>query len=645
MQHAALRNNPPLEPCHYMTLETMDAAIAELQSSESPCIAATARSHGVVRSTLWRRWKGIATTRGQAGEDKRLLNDQQEQQLLSHMRDLCDRCLPPTPAIVSEIASQLGGKAPGHNWCSRFVERHGDELDSRFLNSLDLERHHADSVTSFERYFSISGDKVKEYGILPENTYNMDEKGFLLGRITKARRIFPKDMKASGKLLGAGQDGSREWITVVATICGDGTTLPPFLIYDSTSGSIQDSWVQDFNSYEHDAWFTSSASGWTSDEIGFKWLEGFFDKKTQERARRQWRLLFVDGHGSHVTLKFLQWAQTHKILVAVYPPHSTHRLQPLDVGCFAPLATYYSQLLEQQTRLSEGQTKMTKRDFFKCFYPAWHKAFTDENVASSWRKVGLFPFNPTSVLAKLRPRTQRDLTTRSSSRGPSSSPSAYWDSPSGIRKLRAIVNKTVDRKTKKIIKRLSDDLQRSRAEATLERLGKQKAIEALRHEKKKRKRGKKLMEQFRAEEGSGAIIFSPGKVRAALELQERREREKEQDRQDKEARTRQRALAKEQKQQEAQKKREDRAMARDARNAAEALKKAQRSSEREAKRAQKQVELEAKAIRSEGTRRPRKKKASLEPDNIRDPQRPQNASKQSVSRSGRIIRVPAHLSE
>jgi hypothetical protein len=231
-------------------------------------------------------------------------------------------------------------------------------------------------VASFERYFLVVGKKVEEYNILPENTYNMDEKGFLLGKITKAKRVFPKDLKASGKLLAAGQDGSREWITVVATICGDGTALPPLLIYDSTSGSIQDSWVQDFDSNEHDAWFTSSASGWTSDEIGFKWLEEFFDKKTREKARRQWRLLFVDGHGSHVTLELLECGQAHKILVAVYPTHSTHRLQPLDVGCFAPLATYYSQLLEQQTRLSEAQTRMPKGDFFRCFYPAWQEAFT-----------------------------------------------------------------------------------------------------------------------------------------------------------------------------------------------------------------------------------------------------------------------------
>jgi len=473
----------------------------------------------------------------------------------------------------------------------------------------------------------------------------MDEKGFLLGRITKAKIIFPKDLKASEKLLGAGQDGSREWITVVATICGDGTTLPPLLIYDSTSGLIQDSWVQDFDSNEHDAWFTSSASGWTSDEVGFKWLEGLFDQRTQGKARRDWRLLFVDGHGSHVTLKFLEWAQQHRILVAVYPPHFTHRLQPLDVGCFAPLATYYSQLLEEHTRLSEGQTRMTKRDFFKCFYPAWHKAFTEKNVASSWSKTGLIPFHPALVLEKLRPRNQRGPTPRGSDRGPSSSPPACWDSPSGMRKLRAIINKTVDKKTKKMIKRLSDDLQSSRAEATLERLGKQKAIEALRHEKKKRKRGKKLMEQFRANEGSGAVLFSPSKVRAAFELQEQREQEREAEREDREQRAQDRAQAKAQREQEAQKRRDDRAVAQAARRTAEALKKAQRSAEREAKRTQKQAEkvLKAKNKRSKG--RPKNNKVSQKPAAVKDPIRAQHAPKQVVSRSGRTIRAPAHLSD
>jgi hypothetical protein len=57
-------------------------------------------------------------------------------------------------------------------------------------------------------------------------------------------------------------------------------------------------------------------------------------------------MLFVDSHGSYVTTSFLKAAIDLKILVVIYPPHSTHRLQPLDVGCFALLATYYSQNLE-----------------------------------------------------------------------------------------------------------------------------------------------------------------------------------------------------------------------------------------------------------------------------------------------------------
>lgn len=164
-------------------------------------------------------------------------------------------------------------------------------------------------MASYERYLSIVGETVHKYQIMHKNIYDMDEMKFLTRRISKAKRVFSKHPKASGTLLGAGQDGSRELTTVITTICGDRTALPPVLIYKSTSGSIQDSWVQDFEINEHDAWFTSSASGWTSDEIGFKWLGDFFDKKTGDKARRQWRLLFVDGHGSHVMLKFLEWAK------------------------------------------------------------------------------------------------------------------------------------------------------------------------------------------------------------------------------------------------------------------------------------------------------------------------------------------------
>lgn len=193
------------------------------------------------------------------------------------------------------------------------------------------------------------------------------------------------------------------------------------------------------------------------------------------------------------------------------------------------------------------------------------------------------------------------------------------------------------------MKRLSDDLQSSKAEATLERLGRKRAIEALRHEKKKRERGKKLMEQFRAEEGSGAILFSPNKVRGALELQRKREQEQMQEKADKETRAQERATAKIQKQQEIQRRRNERVMARDARKAAEALKRAQKTAEKKASEAQKQAKTRAKAFSKDQRRAAKKEKAHPKLDFNKNTSKAQEVPKQPRSRSGRTIRTPAWL--
>jgi hypothetical protein len=49
-----------------------------------------------------------------------------------------------------------------------------------------------------------------KYQIEPYNEYNMDEKGFLIGLIQKRKRVFNKQMREQGLLLGARQDGNRE---------------------------------------------------------------------------------------------------------------------------------------------------------------------------------------------------------------------------------------------------------------------------------------------------------------------------------------------------------------------------------------------------------------------------------------------------
>lgn len=150
---------------------------------------------------------------------------------------------------------------------------------------MDSSRKKADSVTEYKAYFTLLQNKIQQYGILPKNQYNMDEKGFLLGFLTKAKRIFTKQAYQSKRMIGTMQDGNREWITVVATVCADGTALPPALIYKAATGNIQDTWVQDLDTTKHKVFFASSPNGWTDNKLGFAWLTQVFDRHSKEKAR------------------------------------------------------------------------------------------------------------------------------------------------------------------------------------------------------------------------------------------------------------------------------------------------------------------------------------------------------------------------
>ena len=96
----------------------------------------------------------------------------------------------------------------------------------------------------------------------------MDEKGFMIGVLGRQKRVFSKQLWQRGKVKEALQDGSREWITILASVCADGTTLPPSIIFAAASGSIQSPWVALINANDHDVFVTATESRWTNNEVG-----------------------------------------------------------------------------------------------------------------------------------------------------------------------------------------------------------------------------------------------------------------------------------------------------------------------------------------------------------------------------------------
>ena len=81
------------------------------------------------------------------------------------------------------------------------------------------------------------------------------------------------------------------------------------------------------------------------------------------------------------------------------PSHSSHLLQPLNVGCFAPLKRAYGNKISVLARYGTKQIK--KEAFLPAFKAAFKKAITKENICASFRGAGLVPHNPEAVVSKL----------------------------------------------------------------------------------------------------------------------------------------------------------------------------------------------------------------------------------------------------
>jgi hypothetical protein len=173
-------------------MASIDKAIAFLRSSESENISEAARKYNVNRSTLSKRFRGKTRSTAQGYQTQQLLAHKQELMLVKQINRLSEWCLPPTPSMVRAWAAALCGTEPGKNWVAAFRVRHKDELDCKYLSTIDLERHKADSEHLYRQYFAILEEEIIQYDIQPHNCYNMDEKGFIIGHLQKVKRSFPR---------------------------------------------------------------------------------------------------------------------------------------------------------------------------------------------------------------------------------------------------------------------------------------------------------------------------------------------------------------------------------------------------------------------------------------------------------------------
>ncbi|GMG43821.1 unnamed protein product [Aspergillus oryzae var. brunneus] len=445
-------------------------AISAIKKQEIRTIAEAARIYNIPRTTLRRRLNGH-TFRAETRANGHKLTQNEENSLVHWILSLDQRGAPPRPAHVREMANILLLKrgfsdtptTVGENWVYTFIKRR-EELKTQFSRRYNYQRAKCEDPKLLREWFERVQITIMQYGIQPDDIYNFDETGFAMGLISTAKVVTRAELAGRPFLL---QPGNREWVTSIECISSRGP-LPPCLIF---KGKVHiEGWYE--MGLPSDWRIETSANGWTTDEIGLRWLQQLFIPFTAGRTVGRYRLLILDGHGSHLTPQFDDICSQNDIIPLCMPAHSSHLLQPLDVGCFGPLKRAYGQLVENKMRL--GFNHIDKLDFLEAFPQARAQIYTTSNICSGFSATGLIPFNPERVLSQLN--IQLEATppgSRPSSRSTNSVPKTPHNlkqlqkQETTLKKLLRARTKSPDSPTKIVIKQLFKGYERALNEATI----------------------------------------------------------------------------------------------------------------------------------------------------------------------------------
>jgi hypothetical protein len=135
-----------------------------------------------------------------------------------------------------------------------------------------------------------------------------------------------------------------------------------------------------------------SPKSWISADLLAEWFQHFIKCIPSHRPV----VLFMDSHASHITPKILSKTSENGIHLVTFSSHTTHLLQPLDVGVCKPLNEGWRKEMEKFLTEHPG-AKPGRYDFNGLLASAYHGAFQSTTVCNSFAKTGLFPFKRDSI--------------------------------------------------------------------------------------------------------------------------------------------------------------------------------------------------------------------------------------------------------
>ena len=362
-------------------------------------VRAAARDYNINHTTLIRYIKKIKNNPNSAinygyGMSRRIFTDHQEHEIQNYLQHAADIDYGLSPKEVRRLAyeyalkldidipsSWIENKMAGKEWFSLFMKRN-TRLSLRTPEATSLARSTAFNQANIDQFFTKLGEVIDRYHFQAQDIWNTDETG-----VTTVQRPAPVVASKGKKQVGAITSAERgQLVTVCTAINAVGNFVPPMFVFPRKY--FKDHFIRDG---PPGCAGTANTSGWMIAENFLEFLQHFVNHVHPSKAKPV--LLLLDNHHSHLAIDVINYAKDNGIIMLSFPPHCTHRLQPLDITVYGPFKKQINSVQDRWMRANPGKT-MTIYDVPSITRDAWPLAASANNICNGFKRSGISPFNP-----------------------------------------------------------------------------------------------------------------------------------------------------------------------------------------------------------------------------------------------------------
>jgi hypothetical protein len=193
----------------------------------------------------------------------------------------------------------------------------------------------------------------------------------------------PKVFSIRGKKQVGFIKSNEKGILVSTVFCASasGNYIPPALIFPRQKINFQLK-----KGLPPDAVCFSSKNGWINSNIFLEWLKFFQSHVRPTPAKKA--LLILDNHEAHRSIEAIEYAKENNIVILSLPPHTSHRVQPLDVGVFSSFKGRFEKIVSRWQKENPGRV-ITLYEMGELFTPAYLFAASPSNAINGFKQTGI----------------------------------------------------------------------------------------------------------------------------------------------------------------------------------------------------------------------------------------------------------------